>query len=102
MKEFPKIYTQDRELNMIQDAIVNALDPLLVLPLSQSNLLEDIELDTGTNTINHGLGRPLVGWFIVRKNANETVYDDQDNNSMTDRTLLLISSGAVTVSLMVF
>lgn len=102
MKQFPKIYSPNREVSQIQDAIVDAIDPLLALPLSDSNFLENVDLTTGSNIVSHGLGRDLRGWIVVRKDADESIYDTQDSNSLPALTLMLVSSGAVTVSLIVF
>lgn len=102
MKQFPSIQTDDRNVSLIQDFLTGAVNPLLALPLSNSNFLQGIHLTTGLNTINHGLGRTLQGWIISRLDANVTIYDDQDSNSMPTKTLDLIASGACTVSLNVF
>lgn len=102
MKKFPHIQSDSREVNMLQDNIINALNPLLSLPLSDSNLIRGVELLTGSNSINHGLGRPLIGWILTRKDADENVYDNQSNNPLPERTLLLVSTGDVSVDVMVF
>lgn len=102
VRKFPKLNVDDRKLSMIQDNLANAIDPLLALPLSTSNLLEDVDLVSGNNTINHGLGRKLVGWFLTRKGANQDVYDSQSSNLLADKTLILVSTGTVTISLIVF
>ena len=102
MKQFAKLNVQDRKLSLIQDALSEALNPLLKLPLNDSNLLHGIKLVAGTNTIAHGLNRVLIGWIVVRKNTNETIYDDQDKNPLPGVNLTLVSSGDSTVSLVVF
>lgn len=102
MKKFPKLNVTERSLSLIQDNLASAIDPLLKLPLSDSNLLEGIVLESGTNLINHKLGRPLRGWVVVRKNADESIYDDQENNALPAQKLSLVSSGDVTVDLIVF
>lgn len=108
MKQFPTIQINSddditsRTVNMLQDRIVTAINPLLNLPLSTSNLLQGISLITGQNSINHGLNRPLVGWFVTRKDADESIYDAQDSNPLPSKTLLLVSSGDVGIDLIVF
>ena len=102
MKKFNKLNVTDRKLNQIQDSIVDALDPLLALPLSNSNLIQNQALVSGANIVNHGLQRNLIGWFITRKNADQSVYDTQDTNPTPELTLTLVSSGTVNVDLIVF
>lgn len=102
MKQFGKIYIEDRKISMIQDNLANAINPLLSLPLSSSNLIPGVELESGNNTINHGLGRNLIGWIITRKDANEDIFDNQDSNTTPALTLILNSSGDVRVDIIVF
>ncbi len=78
------------------------LNPLLANPLVNGQILPGILLATGTNVINHRLGRKLQGYFIILKSANVTTYDSQAMNQTPDVTLHLVSSGAVMVSLYVF
>ena len=78
----------------------SALNPLLAQPLVQGNLLTEVKLVSGSNAINHGLGRPLQGWIIVRRRqfvvtGTPTAYDvvdTQDSNQMPQLTLQLVSS----------
>ena len=59
-------------------------------------------MNTGSNTINHMLGRILQGWIIVRNNAAVTFYDLQTTNQQTSSTLVLHASGACIVNILVF
>jgi hypothetical protein len=78
------------------------LDPVLGNPSLQCRILSNVSLVAGSNTINHGLGKNLQGWRIVRQRSAASVYDNQDNNSKPDLTLILVSSAAVVVNLEVF
>lgn len=78
------------------------INVLLRNPALQSQVLNDVSLINGTNTINHGLGRKLQGWKIVRQRAAASIYDQQDTNSMPDLTLILVSNAVVSVDLEVF
>ena len=75
------------------------LNPLLAAPLSSTVLLKNVVLAPGSNTINHLLGRVPQGWFVVDVTNSVTIYRSQPFNNLT---LTLTSSGATTVSLMVF
>lgn len=78
------------------------LNPFLGNPSFQSHIITGVPLVNGTATINHGLGRKLVGWRIIGINAAATVHDNQANNATPDLTLLLVSSAAATANIEVF
>lgn len=101
-----KVQTTDRVMNQLQDNIANLLEPTATTvqesPLLSGKILEKVVLTTGSNTIQHTLGRPLKGWFIVRQRASATLYDTQDSNATPQVTLLLTASAGVTVDIYVF
>lgn len=78
------------------------LNPLLANPLVNGRILQDEEVASGRNIINHGLGRKLQGYIVTLNNANVTFYDSQATNQMPDLTLILNASGAATINLYVF
>jgi hypothetical protein len=106
MKQFPTVQMNDdkdvnsRTVNQIQDHIVQALGPLLNLPLSTSNFLEDLDLTTGSNSINHGLGRILRGWLVANRNAVVDLYEEP--SPFPKKTLVLNASTDAMISLIVF
>lgn len=79
-----------------------SLNPILSNPLINGRVLSGIVLKTGANPINHGLGEPLQGYFVILNSAAVTFYDSQSTNQRPDLTLILNASGATTVSLYVF
>jgi hypothetical protein len=79
------------------------IDPALASPLWQGQQLTGVMLTANaTTTINHGLGRALQGWFLTGISGASTIYDLQMTNPSTNKTLILHSSAAVTVSIWVF
>ncbi len=78
------------------------LNPLLANPTSSNSILKSVSLVTGSNTINHLLGRKLQGWSLTRQRAAASIYDDQDNNQSPELTLVLISNAPVVIDLEVF
>lgn len=94
--------TSDRILAMLQDSWSTDLNPVLANPLVNGRLIQNVTLTTGANIINHGLSRKLQGYLVVLKSANESIYDTQTTNPMPAKTLQLVASGAVTVTLYVF
>lgn len=97
---FPQLLTQWAQI----------LNPFINNPALQVNILKKVQLTQGLNTVNHGLGRTLQGWYAVRPRkyaADYALYDEQDNNSTPDLTLSLFStqgtkSSPVIVDLVVF
>ena len=78
------------------------LNPLLANPLNTGNLLQNVSLVMGSNTINHGLGEKLQGYIIIMNSAAATFYDSQRINQRPDLTLILNASAPTIVSLYVF
>lgn len=75
------------------------LDPILANPLNNVSILKNVSLVTGTNTINHLLGRTQQGWFLTDIDAAATIYRSAAFN---DKTLTLTSSANCVVSIGVF
>lgn len=78
------------------------LNPVLGSPIATPTLLADITLTSGRNVINHMLGQNLQGYVIVLNSASSTFFDSQDTNPSPDKTLVLNSSAATKVSILVF
>jgi hypothetical protein len=87
------------QLSTKWSAIIN---PFLQNPLNKASILKNQSLTTGSNTINHGLGQTLQGWYIVRQRASAQIYDTQDSNPTPQVTLTLQVSAPVVVDLAVF
>jgi hypothetical protein len=102
MALLPQFQSDDRTFQMMQNQWAAQINPILANPSNNSLILKDISLVTGSNTINHKLGRKLQGWKIVRQRAAASLYDTQDSNQLADRTLVLVSSANVVVDLEVF
>ena len=94
----PIFQSDSREMTMLQTQWASQLNPLLTTPF-QPSLLTGIVLNTGTNTINHKLGRTMQGWFVTDINKPITVYRSQPFN---DKTLTLTASAGATVNLAVY
>lgn len=94
--------SDDRDFQLLQNSWASQLNPLLDNPSLKSIILENIVLTSGTNVVNHKLGRKLQGWRIVRQRSAASVYDNQDANQQPALTLVLVSSANVSVNLEVF
>jgi hypothetical protein len=92
----------DASLALILQRWQTILNPIVDAPTSKPSILKSVSLASGSNTINHLLGRSLQGWAIVRQRAAATVYDTQDANPTPALTLNLTASAPVVVDLLVF
>jgi hypothetical protein len=97
-----RVQTDSRELNQVQSQIISSVQPVLDNPIVNGRLIQSLAIASGSNVIDHGLGRTLLGWIVVRNSASVTFYDTQSSNANPARTLLLTASGAATISLYVF
>ena len=98
----PIFQTILKDLSLMQTKWASIINPILAAPIVNGLLLNNVSLVSGDNTINHRLGRKLQGWIVVGKNANANIYDKQSTNTMPELTLVLNSSGTLTVNLWVF
>lgn len=96
-------HTEDKDFQLMQTAWASILEPVLRLPVNSGTILKSIELTIGANVINHRLGRKLQGWIVVgMHDAYSNLYDMQNTNQMPDKTLILNSSAATSIDLLVF
>lgn len=102
LPKFQQTNTQDHDLTTVQINLVRTLNPIFNTPTLGGNLLTSQILKAGANSINHGLGRNLNGWQIVRQRSQANLWDNQDNNNSPQLTLALNSSASVVVDIYVF
>jgi hypothetical protein len=103
LRRFERIHATDPDLNRVQERLQDALFPVTDASIIDGKLLTDLDLASGTTSIiSHGLGRDIIGWIVVGKNAAQHVYDVQSSNDDPDKFLYLTAGGTVTVDLWVF
>ena len=97
------LVSDDVNLTRVQDNVKLVLDQVVSKEMLDGIIIKTVYLrSAGANTINHGLGRELQGWQIIRKDANANVWDSQGSNNIPDKTLVLNCSADVIISLWVF
>ena len=102
LPKFQVINTSTPDLGTVQQNLVRTLNPIFNTPTLGGNLLTSQSLNVGANVINHGLGRNLNGWQLVRQRAAAQIFDSQDDNKTPNLTLALNSTAAVVVDIYVF
>lgn len=96
--KIPLIQLDEYKAQQAQQLLNQAVNEIISVPVLNGRLLENVQLASGSNDVEHKLNRVPVGYIIVRRSANQNLHDTSLNN----RTLTLNASGAVTVSLWVF
>lgn len=95
--------TDDITLGQFVTSVSNAFKQVSLCGLIFGTLHRNLLLTSGVdNYIAHGLDRNLIGYFVVRRNANSQVWESATKNNFPDRDLILNVSAGVTVSLWVF
>ena len=79
--------------------LAQVLNPLINAPLNNVQIISNYSFKTGVNIINHGLGRLMIGWFLIDPQGIADVYRSAPLNSLT---LTLTSSADFTSSIGVF
>ena len=101
MKRLKTINFEDPRINQLQDNISEVLNDLSQIPILGASVIT-VTVKAGDNVINHQLDKVLTGWVIVGKSSAVDVYDKQPANPIPSRTLVLNSSGACNLKLLVF
>lgn len=94
--------TPDRQFQQFQQNLVTSLMPVTANAFTQGVILPKVSLKVGATTIPTTLNRTLQGYVVVRQRAQANIWDSQDSNSSPSQTLILNSTAAVVVDLMVF
>lgn len=85
----------------VQDNVNSAFIPLQSAQIINGQVLKGILLTTGQdNPVSHKLGRELVGYIVIKKNANADVWDS--TSATPTLTVVLQTSANCTVDLYVF
>lgn len=99
----PIFQDDNKNFMLMQTSWASSLNPVIQSALSNGNIVKNIKLVSGTNVINHLLGRAPQGYFPVRFQSSATsFYDTQSTNSQAILTLILVAAGSATVDLFIF
>lgn len=70
-----KVITQDKNLQLIQDNVDDAIRPLQKSPLSGAIVVSNVNLIAGQdNLVSHGLGTAPSLWMLAALNANSVIW----------------------------
>lgn len=97
--QLPYAPAQDSLLSLALNKWRSIINPFVAQPFLNGNMLNNVALVVGTNTINHGLARVQQGWSLVDISASSIIFRMAPLNGST---LVLSSSVATTVKIWVF
>jgi hypothetical protein len=103
MRVFRKIFTDDPLQQRLQDSIAQSFSQFEKLPQLDSVIVKDITLSAAVdNNVEHKLGREIVGWQVIRQNANAVVYESSTINTTPSSFVILRTSATCKVSILFF
>lgn len=100
--QFKKVGQKSQEVSNFQDNCEQVFNRITTKQILDGLLIEDLPLTTAAKNVAHGLGRPVAGYIVIKRNANAVVYDNESTNTKKTQFLILRASATVTVSLWVF
>lgn len=97
MKFFRKVKIIDRTLSQFQDNVATILQPLSKNAIIDGTFV-DVTLISGSNTVNHTLGRVPLGFIITSRDSAATVY----NTAWDSTTVSLTASASLNATIYFF
>lgn len=86
-----------RVVNNVQQNVEDEFDKINRISILSNNIIENVSINT-TTILAHKLNRKPVGYIIIAKNANATIW----NGTIDEQSITLNSSSNVTATIMVF
>lgn len=103
IRSFRKIRSETEDLVQVQENIEQTFSSLLRVPQLNGVLLRDISLQSGQNNrIEHKLGRSVIGYTVIRKDAPATIYDTKSSKVSDQNILLLNTDLNTTIDIWIF
>jgi len=89
-----------RVINSVQNNIKSNIKLLQQVPFLDG-ILHAIPVQSGTNVVDHKLGRVPAGYIILARESNVSIYDNVQNGA-TSTTMELYASSSSNVKIWVF
>lgn len=101
--QFKKISVSDKELQAVQDNVEKALVPIISSAILTNNIVEDVDFTAGTDTyVEHKLSGTARRFFVVRINADTTVYESSTANAAPGKFIILRAGATCRASILFF
>lgn len=103
MQSFRLFASADKDTMSLQSNVRDFAADVSALALLDYVILKDIDLITATNNkIQHKLNRPVIGYIVVRKDAQADIWDVPTANNLSNFILTLQCSANCKVSILLF
>jgi len=86
----------------VQDSVAEVFNSISKAPMLDTKLVTNVVVGTTATPIDHGLGRPLLGWIVVDRTINASVWRSPTASAAPNKLLMLVASSSVTISILVF
>lgn len=87
----------------IADAVTGAFRKIFAtIALLNGRLIDATLTVAKDNAVQHSLGRPAKGWFVVNADVAATYYQSKSTNPVPNQQILLVPSATANVTLWVF
>ncbi len=97
---YRRVNDLDVKLDQVQDAVSDSLNSIAPKQILAGHILNVNFSGAGAKLITHGLGRNIIGWIVIDKDAVADVYRTNKDNPKS--FLNLTASAAVNLKLWVF
>lgn len=101
IRAFRKPAQNTPELTTLANAIDDYTRPLTLNPVLDQKIIQRIKVSTTKIDISHSLGRPWVGWWVVRTDGAVLVYE-APKQANPSQYISLVANGLATVDLYIF
>lgn len=90
-----------RVVTQLQANVGEALTPLQNKPILDGIMLSKLEIVSGSNLVQHKLGRKVVGYFVISQSAASQFYDNIQTNTSAS-SFSITATSPCNVNLWVF
>ena len=97
---FKSIVSEDNDTNRVQANIDNLVTQMNKT-ITGGNIVTANVLTTDTKFM-HGLGRPVIGWFVIDKNVATDVWQSTTTNEIPRLQIILKANVAAKVKIYFF
>ena len=102
MKQYKRVIQDDITLNRIQDSVEDFAVSIIFPSINGISIVRNVILTTADKNVNHLLNRSYLGYLVINRNANATVFTSLTTNNNQNLFIILKASATVTVDLMFF
>lgn len=101
IKSFKRGSSSDPDINQVDNRVLEYTSQLTTNPMLVGQLITGIDVSTTAVNVPHSLGKPFVGWLVIRKVGNLNIYE-ASVQSQTSLFIKLVSTATGTIDIWIF